>query len=374
MQTRLIDTSSKTDVNRWVDFPYWLYENHPYWVPLLKSGARRLLDKNKHPYYRHSEADFFVVEHQGEVIARICAMENTLYNQYQDEKAAFIGYFDVVEDQEAAKILLDRVEAWAADRGLDSIYGPKGMMGAFAGGVLVEGFEFRAALDVPYNYPYYDDYLQALGYQPFRDTLSGFIHRKAENNVPERVLRIAERMAQRGGFYARHFKSKQELREIVPRIADLHRRAFVEIPGYYPITDAEFDWLADELIQIADPNFITLVMKGDDIVGFVFAYPDISGGLQKAKGSLFPFGWWHILQARKKTDWVILNGVGILPEFQGRGANAVMYTELARTITASQFWHADLVQVGTENYRSMNDQLAFGITWTKKHRVYHKKL
>jgi hypothetical protein len=374
MKLRKIDTTSKNDVNRWVDFPYSLYEDHPYWVPLPKGGVRKLLDKSLHPYYQHSEADFFVVEDDGEVIAKICLMENNLYNQHQDEKSAFIGYFDVVENIDAARMIFNHAFEWAAARRLDTIYGPKGLMGAFAGGVLVEGYQYRAALDVPYNLPYYDEYFKDSGFDKYRDTLSGFIHRKAEGNVPDRVMRIAERMAERSGFYARHFKSKQELRKIVPHIAELHRRAFVEIPGYYPITDAEFEWMAEELIAIADPEYITLVMKDDLIVGFVFAYPDISGGLQQAKGNLLPFGWWHILRARRTTNWVILNGVGILPEYQGRGANAVMYVELARTLTDSQFWHADLVQVGEENFRSMNDQLAFGVEWTKKHRVYRKKL
>jgi hypothetical protein len=374
MQTRAIDTTSRRDVDKWVDLPYRLYYGHPYYVPLLKAGQRKLLDRTRNPYFRHSDADFLIVEDGGEVLARICVMENKAYNQYQGQKACFVGYYDAVEDIEASRTLFRAVDEWARARSLDSLYGPKGMVGAFAGGVLVKGYDLRAAIDVPYNYPYYDDYFQDSGYQPYRDTLSGHIHRQAEGNIPERVIKISERMAERSGFYARRFTSKTELRTIISDIGDLHRRAFREIPGYYPISDAEFAWIAEDLIQIADPRLITLVMKADEIVGFVFAYPDISGGLQKAKGSLFPFGWYHILRAYRTTDWVILNGVGILPEYQGRGANAVLYVELARTLTASQFWHADLVQVGTENTRSMNDQLTFGAEWVKTHRVYRKQL
>jgi hypothetical protein len=181
-------------------------------------------------------------------------------------------------------------------------------------------------------------------------------------------------MAERAGFWARSFKNKAELRQIVPEIGELHRQAFIETPGYYPLTDAEFAMMAEDLIMVADPELITLVMKEDQIVGFVFTYPDISAGLQKAKGRLLPFGWWYILQARKNTDWVIMNGVGILPEFQGRGANAVLYMEIARTLLESQFHHAELVQVGLENKRSMSDQLTFGVEWTKTHRVYKKQL
>ena len=374
MQTRKIDPISKTDINRWVELPYRMYKDHPCWVPLLKNGMRKLLDKKQHPFYQHSEADFFVVEHGDEVLGRICVMENTRYNQHHGERAAFIGYFEVVQDLEAARKIFSRVFEWALARGLDTIYGPKGLLGAGAGGVLVEGFEHRAAIDIPYNFPYYDDFIQDSGFEKYRDILSGFIHRGEQTRIPERVIRVAERMAERSGFYARRFKTKGELRQIVHTIGDLHRKAFVEIPGYYPLTDEEFGWMADELISIADPELITLVMKGDQVVGFVFAYPDISEGLQKAKGRLLPLGWWHILRSQKVTDWVVLNGMGILPEYQGRGANAVMYLELARTLLHSRFEHCDLVQVGEENYRSMQDQLMFGAQWVKKHRVYIKKL
>ena len=375
METRKIDTTSKKDVNRWVDFPYKLYENHPYYVPMLKSGQRKLLDKNAHPFYEHSDAEFFVAEENGKVQARICVMENRHYNQHQGEKAAFFGYFECAENIEAARAILQTASDWAAECGLDTIYGPKGLLGAAAGGQLVDGFELRAALDITYNFPYYDEYLKDSGFEQYRDLLSGFIHAKnEEENIPDRVRRIAERMAERGGFWARRFKSKAELEEIVPEIGKLHRQAFVETPGYYPMTDAEYELMAEELISIADPRLITLVMKEDKIAGFVFVYPDLSEGLQKAKGNLFPFGWWHILQARKKTEWVIFNGVGILPEYQGRGANAVMYLEIARTILQSKYRHAELVQVGLENKRSMADQLTFGIEWTKTHRVYKKTL
>jgi len=374
MQIHKIDTTSRNEVNRWVELPYQLYKEHPCYVPMLKDGARKLLNKNSYPYYEHSDADFFIAEENGEVQARICVMENRHYNQHQGEKTAFFGYFDCAENVEAARAVFRAACDWASTRGLDTAIGPKGLLGAAAGGALVDGFEHRAALDIPYNYPYYDEYIKDSGFEPYRDILSGFIHRKGEENIPDRVRKISQRMAERGGFSARRFKTKAELRKIVPDIGDLHRRAFVEIPGYYPLTDAEFALMAEDLIMVADPELITLVMKDDQIVGFLFAYPDISGGLQKAKGSLFPFGWWHILQARKNTNWVILNGVGILPEYQGRGANAVMYLELARVLLDSNFQHAELVQVGVENKRSMSDQLTFGVEWTKIHRVYKKQL
>ena len=152
MEFKLIDTTSKPNVDLWVDFPYKLYNGHPYYVPMLKAGQRKLLDKSVHPFYQHSEADFFVVEEHGEVLARVCVMENTAYNSYQNENAAFIGFFDAAENIEAVRMLFRQVDIWASARGLDTIYGPKGLLGAFAGGVLVEGFQYRAALDVTYKW------------------------------------------------------------------------------------------------------------------------------------------------------------------------------------------------------------------------------
>ncbi len=129
MKIHLIDTTNQREVNRFVDFPFKLYQDHPYYVPMLKAGQRKLLDKTQHPFFKHSEADFFIVEEGDQVLARICVMENTAYNSYQKEKAAFIGYFDVAENIEAARMIFRQVDEWASARGLDTIYRPQGTAG-----------------------------------------------------------------------------------------------------------------------------------------------------------------------------------------------------------------------------------------------------
>jgi hypothetical protein len=115
-------------------------------------------------------------------------------------------------------------------------------------------------------------------------------------------------------------------------------------------------------------------MKGEEIIGFLFAYHDVSAGIQRAKGKLFPLGWLHILWDKKFTKWVNVNGIGILPEYQGLGANAIMYYELAKTIKSFNFEHADTVIIGEDNYKSFSDNVAVGVTWYKRHRLYKKTL
>jgi hypothetical protein len=128
------------------------------------------------------------------------------------------------------------------------------------------------------------------------------------------------------------------------------------------------------IISVADPSLIKLVMKGDDVVGFIFSYHDVSAGLQKARGRLWPFGWFHILRDRKKTDWVNVNGVGLLPEYQGLGANTILYIEVAKSIQAFDFVHADIVQVNENNFASRSDMENMGVNWYKRHRNYKRDL
>ena len=138
--------------------------------------------------------------------------------------------------------------------------------------------------------------------------------------------------------------------------------------------EEEMAWVADELLTIADPRLVKLVMRGEDVIGFLFTYHDVSEGLQKAKGQLWPLGWLHLLMARRRTKWANVNGLGIIPEYQGLGANTVLYTELAKTIKAFGFEHIETVLIGEENYRSFSDNEALGVTWYKRHRLYKRRL
>lgn len=373
MNIRKLDAADKQDVERWVRFPFELHKHNPLWVPPLLSGARAQLDPQKHPYYQHSTADFFLAEARGKTLGRIALLHNTRYNQYLDENSGHFAMFEVFEDLNAARALFERAFEWCAGKGFNRVHGPKGLLGADSSGVLVEGFEHRPALNVPYNFPYYDHFIQDSGFVKLRDSLSGYID-VTNTELNPRVEQIASRVMEKRGLWIKTFKDKAELRSMVPKVRKVHHQAFIQGYGYYPHTEDEFQYVVDELFQIAEPSLIKLVMKGDQVIGFLFAYHDISAGLQKAGGRLLPFGWLHILLDKRQTEWVNLNGVGILPEFQGRGANAVLYTEMAKSILSYNFKHAETVRIGEENYRSFADNTSMGVRWYKRHRTYQKEL
>lgn len=371
MQLHQLDTSRRHDVAQFVDFPFTLYRDCPQWTPPLRGDARRTLDRDRHPFYQHSTADFFIVESAGQTVGRLAMLENRRYNEFRGTRAAFFGYFDVVEDVAVARCLFDAGFAWARKRGLDSVVGPRGVIGV-DGSVLVEGFEQRAALAIPYNYPYYDAFIQDAGFVKSTDLLSGYL--PASHILPERMQEVAAKVKARRGFAIKTFASKAEIRQWLPRVMAVHQAAFSQTRSYYPPTPAEVEAIIDTVMAIVDPRLVKLVLKDDEIVGFILALPDVSAGLQRANGRLFPFGWVHILRDKRRTEWVNVSVVGLLPAYQGLGANVMLYAELADIIHRSQFAHVEVIQVDEQNVKSRSDMETIGVRWTKRHRHYERRL
>lgn len=371
MHIRKLDTARKDERARFVDFQFDLYHDAPLWVPPLRSSALKVLDASQHPFYEHSVADFYVAERDGRVVGRVAMLENRNYNAYHHSKASFFGYFETIEDIEVARALLRTAKEWTAARGLETILGPRGVIG-IDGSVLVEGFEHRPAIGIPWNFPYYDAFIRDSGFEKDTDYLSGYA--RGDHEIPQRLYDIAARVKERRGFTIKTFQSRGEIREWIPRAMEIHRQAMSSLHTYYPPTEAETREVINSLLTIADPTLIKLVMKGDEIAGFIIAYHDVSAGLQKARGRLFPFGWVHILLDRRRTEWVNVNGLGLLPQYRGLGANAMLYTELRDTIAAHGFKHIDTVQANESNFNSTSDHETLGVQWYKRHRHYKLSL
>ena len=371
MRVHQLDTNNKKDVRQFVNFPFELYRHCPQWVPPLVATAKDNLDRRKHPYYRHSSADFFVVESEGQTLGRMAMLNNRNYNDYRGSNTAFFSYFEVVKDIEVARALFDIAFAWAKANGLTEIIGPRGLIGV-DGSVLVEGFEHRPALTMTYNYPYYDAFIKDAGFEKDTDYLSGY--RLVKTPLSKRLYRVSERVKKRSGFWVKIFRSKKELRQWVPKISEVHHQAFSQLHSYYPPSPAEMELIIDSLFTIADPRLVKLVMQGDNIVGFLFAYHDLSAGLQKANGRLWPLGWYHLLRERHRTNWVNVSAVGLLPEYRGAGGNALLYTEIERAIHGFDFEYVDMVQINEANIDSRSDMEHIGVIWYKRHRHYRRDI
>jgi hypothetical protein len=354
---RKLDTSSRRDVNRFIELPFRIYRDCPQWVPPLVDDVKLMMDRKKYPFYEHSDADFFVAEREGRMVARIAVLENRHYNEHAHSRTAFFYLFDAEDDPEAAVALFEQIETWARARCLTKIVGTKGFLQGDGVGVLVEGFDHHPAVGIPYNHAYYGELIERAGYLRQRDFMSAYL----PGNVvlPPRVREIAEKMMARRGFSIRTFASKSELRAWVPAIVQTYNDTFVGNWEFNPITEGEGKVIGDRLLQIADPKLIKLVMKGDTIAGFLFGFPDISEGIQRANGRLWPFGWFWLLREFGRTKWINLNGAGILAPYRGLGVNAILYVEMQKTIASGNFAHADIVQI-EESVLTLDDARTMG--------------
>lgn len=369
-----IDTNDKTSVKRFVRLPYRLYENHPQWVPPIYMDAESQLNRSKHPFFEHSDADFFIATKDGRDVGRIAGLENKRFNQYHKTKQAQFYLFECEDDQEVANALFERVFDWAKGRGLDRIVGPKGF-GALDGyGIQVEGYEHHQIMTMMnYNYPYYVRLVENLGLTKEVDFISCYMH-KDTFHLPERVYKIVERVKKRNNFGVHYFKTKKDLRSWANRIGKLYNDSFVNNWEYYPLTDREIQYLLENILTIADPRLIKIITHNDDAIGFLFGFPDLSAAMQRAKGRLFPFGLIDIMLEMKRTKWVSLNGAGVLPEYQGVGGNALLYVEMEKTLHDFNFEHADLTQVAETAVQMRHDLENVGGKAYKNHRVYQKQI
>jgi hypothetical protein len=225
-----------------------------------------------------------------------------------------------------------------------------------------------------YNYDYYPRLMDALGFEKEVDFVSSYLPSESLK-MPERVERIAKRVLERGDLWVKNFKSKRELVQWAPRIGYTYNKAFINNWEYYPFTEGDVKYAVDNVFMIADRRLIKLIMHKDEIVGFLFAFPDVSAALQRAKGRLFPFGIIDILLEMKRTKTVSGNGMGILPEFQGKGGNALLYYEMGNTVFSfNQFQHVEMTQVAETAVQMRADLKNLNGVEYKSHRVYRKSL
>jgi hypothetical protein len=370
-----IDTDNKLQVRRFVELPYRLYKDCPQWVPPLHVDAYIYLNRKKHPFHEHSDVEFFIAIRDGRDVGRIAAIENKPFNTYHHVKESNFFLFDCENDPEAATALFNTVTEWSQARELDTVMGPKGMGPLDGYGVLIFGHEHRQTMTMlNYNFSYYQQFVEAQGFEKEVDFVSCFLPAD-KFQIPERVERITQRVMQRGGLQVKKFKNKKELVSWAPRIGKAYNNAFVNNWEYFPLTQREIDFVVANIMTIADHRLIKIITHGEDVVGFLFAFHDVSAALQRAKGRLFPFGLLDILLELKRTNTVAVNGMGILPEFQGHGGNAMLYSEMGHTLLDfKQFVHVEMTQVAETTEQMRADLKNLNGVEYKNHRVYRKSV
>jgi hypothetical protein len=380
MHTLQLDLNNKKQVDDFLRLPFSIYKDIPQWVPPLQMDGRLQLSRKRFPFYTHSQAAFFLAYEAMRPIGRLAVLDNRRYNEYNRTRTAFFYLFECENNMEAATALFNCAFAWARSRGLERITGPKGFTPLDGMGLLVKGFQHRPAFGLPYNPAYYVELIEAQGFVKVGETVSG--HLGTDIRFPPRIHQLAERLARRRGLHILRCKTRRDLRKVVRHLRELYNNSLDGTEGNTPLTDAEMDTMANQLIWLADPKLVKLVMKVEDplqandkAVGFLLAYPDISAALQKTRGRLFPFGWLTLLLELRRTDRININGAGLLPEYRGSGGTAILYSEMFKSVSENRrYKHAEVVQIGTENENMQREMENFGIEFYKMHRTYSREL
>ena len=368
----LKEVTTAAGLKKFIDFPFELYKGSEYWVPPLKSGEMETLSPQKNPAFDHCEARYWMAYRDGKPVGRIAGIINPLANEKWGRKVRF-GWIDFVEDIEVARALLGRVEEWGREKGMEAITGPLGFNDMDYEGMLVEGFDKLPTIANIYNYPYYPQFMEQAGYQQAEDWVQFKFN--ASQPVPEKMERVAEMIRQKYDLRVLTFKKAKDILPYGKSLFKTLNAAFAGLYGYSELSEKEIDKTIKDYFSFVNPKFICIVVdKEDNVVAFGISMATLSRAFQKAKGSLFPFGWYHILKAMNQTEAIDLYLNGVHPDWQKRGVHALYY------VTMNKIYIENHVKVAISNPQLESNSEAVGV-WSHydkepylRRRCYNKLL
>lgn len=327
MVTTIQQVQTKKDLERFVEFPYRLYRNNPYWVPPLRFDEMNTLRKDKNPAFEFCEAEYWLAFRGSEIVGRIAGIINHTFEKIWKHKYARFGWIDFVDDAEVASALLEVAEQWARNKGMEAVHGPLGFTDMDREGMLVEGFEEPGTLATIYNYPYYPHYVEMCGYGKDVDWIEFQVTPPQE--VPEKVARIAEIALQRYGMRVLRVKHAKDLLPYAQKIFELINASYRSLYGFVPLTQAQIDMYVKQYFGFIKPEYVPIVLDSkDNVAAFGITMPSLTSALQKSKGRLFPFGFLHLLKAMRHNDTVDLYLTAVRPDLQDKGINAILMNEM----------------------------------------------
>ena len=360
------EVTSKKELKKFVKFNIELYKNNPYQIPGLIEEEMVTLDKKKNPAFEVCDAIYFLAYKDDKIVGRIARIVNRRSNEVWNQQRARFGFLDFIDDVEVVDALFNAVEQWAARQGMNEIHGPLGFTDMDHEGMLIEGFDQLGTMAAIYNYPYYPQHMERMGYSQDQDWHEYKIY--IPEGVPEKHLRIGEIVKRKYGLKTMKFKNTKEIWPYAQKIFETLNEAYAPLYGFAPLTQKQIDYYVKMYIPMIRLDLVTLIIREEDdtVVGFGISLPSLSHALQKAKGHLFPFGWIHLLKALKMKPKVIdLYLTGVLPEYQNKGVNALLFNDLIPVY----------ISLGVE-YAESNPELATNnavqAQWDYFKREHHK--
>ena len=363
----------KKGLEKFIQFRYDLYRDDENDVPYLYSDEMFTLSKDKNASFDDCEADYFMAYQDGKPVGRVAAIINYKANERWNKNEVRFGWFDFVDDIEVSKALLQTVAEWGRERGMDSMIGPMGFADTDREGMLIEGFNEYSTAYANYNYPYYPRHMEQIGgFEKDNDWVQCQV--KVPEFVPEKFRKVAEMVGSRYNLKVHKLSRKELMKEGYGReVFQMLNICYGNLYGFASLGERKVDQLVDQYIRIADLNLVSIIVdanQNNKMVGFGITFPSLSKAQRKLKnGRLFPFGWIGMLDAIKwhHADTVDMLLIGVLPEYRGKGANALIFTDLIQQYIRYGFkWAEAMPQMETNEH--MLGQ------WQYLETNYHRRL
>ena len=368
--------STKKDLKTFIRFNYELYKNNPYSVPDLYDDMLNTFNPKKNAAFEFCEAAYFLAYKENRVAGRVAAIINHRANETWAKKEVRFGWIDFIDDPEVSAALLSTVEKWGREKFMTTIVGPLGFTDMDGEGMLIEGFDQLGTMSTIYNYPYYSKHIERLGYEKEVDWVEYKL--TVPDKLPEKFVKISELILQKYDLKIKKLKRKEiKGKNYGQRIFDLINEAYAPLYGYSSMTQGQIDSYIKMYLPLIDLRMVSLVEdKHGELVAAGITMPSLSRALQKAKGRILPFGWFHLLKALfvKRPKVLDLLLIGVKPEYQGKGVNALLFYDLVPVYQQRGIQFCETNPELEANMKVQSQWNAFESVQHKRRRAYKKKL
>ncbi|MGB5980561.1 MAG: GTP cyclohydrolase [Nonlabens sp.] len=356
---------SKADIQKFVHFQIDLYKGNSYFVPPIIKDELNVFDPEVNQVYKNADSWLFLAYKDGKLAGRIAALVNYIEVEEQEKKKMRFGWLDMIDDIEVTKALLQEVHKIAADKHLEYVEGPVGFSNMDKAGMLVKGFEELSTMITWYNYPYYKEHLEQLGYEKSAEWVEfKFV---PPNPIPERFNKFADLVSKRYRLRNLKFKSIKEVEPYVNDMFNLLNQTYSSLVTYVPIQQYQIDLYREKYLPFINPDYLECVVdENDELVAFAITMPSFSKALQKANGKLLPFGFIHMLRAKRKNTRAAFYLIGIHPRLQGKGVTAMMFRNITRNFM-------DKGITLCETNPELEDNIAVQALWKDYDPILHKR-
>ena len=374
MKVTIKEVRTKKDLRAFVHFPNLLYKDNPYYVPQIESIDRNTLTPSRNHAFEVCEGKYWLAyDEGGAVVGRVAGIINHRYNEKTGEKICRFGWIDFIDDRCVSKALMDTVECYAKGKGMDIVNGPMGFLEFDAAGVLVESYDKLPTAYGKYNAPYYESHLTEMGYVKDADYVEYLI--KVPEVIPERYARMAELVSIKNSLHQAELRNRTDLEPYLDGLFRCLNAAYGHLHGFSELSIGQCDDLKKQFLSNINVDYVSIVLDADEqVVGFGVALPSLSKAMQKAQGSLFPLGWWHMLKALTQNDTLDLLLIAIDEKYKNKGVNAMIFDKFAQGITRNGIKYI-------ESTRELEDNTSVQNLWrylehdlTKRARTYVKRI